>query len=111
MNKKDYFKIGSIVVIAAIILSGMCYKFCIKNCEIYEKERASISEIDESNVERMHATYGFDVTNLENVVSDADYTFVAKVDKILGTVYKYPVKIEDTWISEPYTKYRLKYAG
>lgn len=64
--------------------------------------------INENNIERVHATYGFDVTNIKNVVADADYTFVAKVDKVVSTVYKFPVKIDDKWIKVPYTKYRLK---
>ena len=64
--------------------------------------------INEKDIERVHATYGFDVTNIKNVVADADYTFVAKVDKVVSTVYKFPVKIDDKWINVPYTRYRLK---
>jgi hypothetical protein len=37
-----------------------------------------------------------------------DGEIVAKVDKVLGTVYKFPVCLEDKTVSMPYTKIRLK---
>lgn len=62
----------------------------------------------ENKVKYIHASYGFDVNNLNNIVSDADFVFVGKVINSAKTVYKYPVKVEDKWITSPYTYYNLQ---
>ncbi|MBE5935209.1 MAG: hypothetical protein E7262_05395 [Lachnospiraceae bacterium] len=78
------------------------------NANEEEEVKSDTQYIKEEDIERVHATYKFDVTNIKNVVADSDYTFVAKVDKVVSTVYKFPVKIDNKWIKVPYTKYRLK---
>lgn len=112
------------IVCSAVILSLLSFSYVEELSNIYGRNSenysldfsskneeyvvASEGEIDEKDISRVHATYRFDVKKVENVVSDADYTFVAKVDKVLGTVYKFPVCLEDKTVSMPYTKIRLK---
>lgn len=63
---------------------------------------------NKDKIKYIHASYGFDANNLNNIVSDADYIFVGKVVNQGKTVYKYPVKVEDKWITSPYTYYNLQ---
>ena len=88
-----------VIIFGAVMLSMVCCK--------YYKDSIDC-KVSENDIERIHASYKFDTNNVANIVSDADYSFVATVDKVLGTVYKNPVKLNDKWIKMPYTKYRLK---
>ena len=63
---------------------------------------------NKDKIKYIHASYGFDANNLNNIVSDADYIFVGKVINQGKTVYKYPVKVENKWITSPYTYYNLQ---
>lgn len=87
------------IFICTFIAVSIYYKNKIKSIDNEKKE---------SVIKRVHTTYKYDVNNLGKLIGDADYVFVAKVDKKVETVYKYPVKKEDSWISSPYTKYRLE---
>lgn len=86
-----------VVTIGGLIFSNQYINDVKKNSEIKKEETEKI----------IRATYRYNVNNLSNVVADADYVFVAKVDKVVNTVYRNQVKKEDMWISRPYTKYKL----
>lgn len=100
MKKK---KLRMCILVIGIIICGVVFGNCYMNK--IKKNEGEIKE--EYTVKRMHATYSYNVNDICKLVSDADYIFVAKVDSIVNTVYKNPVKIEDTWISRPYTRYKL----
>ena len=115
----------SMIVCCAVILSVLFFSYILDKCSLYSEnfkgdevsyrnsaeeyvvEHNETKEIEEKDISRVHATYKFDVKKVENIVSDADYTFVATVEKVLGTVYKFPVKLEDKMMPMPYTKIRL----
>ena len=99
MNKVVNFKknkkmvVGGVVVLIVSILIGFIY---------YTDKRN-----DKEEIKYIHASYGFDVNNINNIVSDADCVFVGKVIDQGKTVHKYPIKIEDKWIYSPYTYYNI----
>ena len=99
MKKK---KLTMYVLVIGIIICGVVFGNCYLNK--VKKNEGNI----EYTVKRMHATYSYNVNDMGKLVADADYIFVAKVDSIVNTVYKNPVKIEGTWISRPYTQYKLR---
>ena len=102
MNKKNIILINSILAILIVIIVGtFVFNKSVKNKDENKKEKVHKTKY-------MHASYGFNVNNLNNIVADADYVFVAKVNRKLNTVYKYSTKVEDEWISSPYTYYSLK---
>lgn len=93
-----------IVAICITTISGLV--MC--NYYINSVKKNTAAKKEEHTVRRIHATYRYNVNNLSNVVGDADYVFVARVDKLVNTVYRNAVKKEDVWISRPYTQYQLK---
>lgn len=102
MNKKNVILINSVLAILVVIIVGtVIFHKNVKIKNENKKEKVYKTKY-------MHASYGFSVNNLNNIVADADYVFVAKVNRKLNTVYKYSTKVEDEWISSPYTYYSLK---
>lgn len=65
----------------------------------------------EVNVGYVHASYAFDVNNLNQFVGSADNVFVGYVDKIEGTEYKFPSTVENETgtrtLSSPHTNYSI----
>lgn len=63
-------------------------------------------------VTQLSGSFSIDVHDLSQIVGDADYVFVAKVNKELETVYRdnVTIKTEDgsKEISDPYTKYSVE---
>lgn len=59
----------------------------------------------------VHASYAFDVNDLNQFVGSADNVFVGYVEKIEGTEYKFPTTIEtetgSKTISTPHTNYSI----
>lgn len=66
---------------------------------------------EEIEVASLHATFDFDIDNINAVVGDADNVFVGYVDKLEGTEYKFPVTVETEngtkEVSSPYTNYSI----
>ncbi|WP_354471874.1 cell surface protein [Lysinibacillus parviboronicapiens] len=66
----------------------------------------------EVNVGYVHASYAFDVNDLNQFVGSADNVFVGYVEKIEGTEYKFPTTIEtetgSKTISTPHTNYSIR---
>jgi hypothetical protein len=62
-------------------------------------------------VTNLSGSFSIDVHDLSQVVGDADYVFVAKVNDEIETIYKDTVTIEtkdgDKEVSDPYTKYSI----
>lgn len=100
MNKKKKLVYGMLIVALAIVSIVIIKK------KYNNTNNKGVNKSLETKY--IHASYGFDVSNLNNIVADADYVFVAKVNNSLNTVYKYRTKVEDKWISSPYTYYSLK---
>ncbi len=97
-------KIWMYIVSICITTIGGLF-FC--NHYINNVKKNSDTKKEEEIVKIIRATYRYNVNNLSNIVADADYVFVAKVDRVVNTVYRNPVRREDMWISRPYTKYKL----
>ncbi|NCC86467.1 MAG: hypothetical protein EOM05_01180 [Clostridia bacterium] len=62
---------------------------------------------DDSPISYISCSYIIDVYDINAVIGDADYAFIGKVDKIIGTEYKFPVKTEKGTVSAPYTNYSV----
>ena len=70
------------------------------------------NDVESIPISYQHATYSIDYDNLNAVVGDADYVFIGTIADEEGTVYKNPVKIEDTdgnvvEVTSPYTNYKV----
>ena len=103
MNKKNKGLLMGIITVVVLIST------LVLACNYYKKQTKSKEDNkEECVIKRVHTTYKYNVNDIGKVIADADYVFVAKVDKIVSTVYKYGAKKEDRWISSPYTKYNLK---
>lgn len=62
-------------------------------------------------IKRMHGTFVIDPNNVNEVVGNADFIFVAYINKEKETVYKNPVQMEtengSKEVSTPYTNYSI----
>jgi len=74
---------------------------------------SSANSPDKNQLQRetLHGSYSINVENVNEIVGDADYVFVAKVNSEVETIYKNPVTIETESgtreVSDPYTKYSI----
>jgi len=71
------------------------------------------SPVDKSQlpITNLAGSFSIDVENINEIVGDADYIFVAKINSEMETIYKNPVSIEtesgSKEVSDPYTKYSI----
>lgn len=60
---------------------------------------------------KLAGSFSINVENINEIVGDADYVFVANVNSEIETIYKNPVVIETKYgpkeVSDPYTKYSI----
>ena len=74
-------------------------------------DEESVSCIDELSVEYVSADFAIDINEATEVIGMADYVFVAKTDKLLGTSYKNCRKVKrdrgDMEIYDIYTDYQV----
>lgn len=89
-------KIKSIIILFVISLA------LLTGCST--KDKSSNKNIP---IEHISGCYSFDVDNLNAVVGEADYVFVAYIDNETKTVYKYPMSIGLKEVSTPYTEYSI----
>ncbi|TVX88086.1 type II and III secretion system protein [Paenibacillus agilis] len=66
---------------------------------------------DKLPIHYLHGTFSIDVHDPAAVVGDADYVFVGRVDKVVGTEYKHAVALETEAgtkeVASPYTNYSI----
>lgn len=105
MNKKAI--IALVIGLSAVSALATVYKFSNN-----QKEDIKVSDYKKLPVTNLCASYAIDVNNIDALIGDADYVFLAKVVKYEGTQYRDPVTVEtEEGVKEykdPYTKYSLK---
>jgi hypothetical protein len=104
--KKQIFKviipIIASVTITLFILTVFFDKNNNTNQEFYNGLPVSYAEV----------LYAYDTSTKEKAMGISDYAFIAKVEKILRTEYKNPIKVKSglfrtTVMTDPYTIYRI----
>lgn len=71
-----------------------------------------LNDDNDAQVKHMQALYSIDVSDPAALAGDADYVFIGKVDKQVGTTYKHPIQKEDgkggyKEVADPYTDYSV----
>jgi len=93
-------KIKSMIILAVISL------MVLVGCSTNE-----IKADKDIPIKRMHGTFVIDPNNVNEVVGNADFIFVAYINKEKETVYKNPVQMEtengSKEVSTPYTNYSI----
>ena len=89
-----------IVSFVAVLVIAVIYK-CIRTTD------------NIGGISYMHGTYIIDTTDLREVIGNADYVFVGNVVSEDGTVYKFPVMVEDEngneyEVASPYTNFTVE---
>ncbi|MDR2945071.1 MAG: hypothetical protein LBU81_08375 [Methanosarcinales archaeon] len=104
-------------ILGSILLIGLFAAAVIAFPGIVNPENASSGEtqsamIDGIRVNYLQNSYVIDVENPAELVGDADYVFVAEIEKLTGTAYRFPVMILDEDGKEieattPFTEYQV----
>jgi hypothetical protein len=81
--------------ISAILAITLFVGYLIKNSVSNKK----------TTISRLNASYSINTNDLTEIVGDADYVFVAYVNKELNTIYKHQADINDEGL--PYTNYSI----
>ncbi|MFZ3102442.1 MAG: hypothetical protein WA131_01735 [Desulfitobacteriaceae bacterium] len=58
-------------------------------------------------VKHISSSSAIDVNNPRAVVGAVDYVFVGHIDNLVGTIYKFPSKLNSKEFSMPYTNYSI----
>lgn len=93
-----------IVLSLSLLLS---LSFFIAGCS----NSLSASELKKLPVSHLEGSFAINVDNPKETVGDADYVFLARVDQLVDTEYRYPVTIETAngtkEVTSPYTNYKV----
>lgn len=106
-------KIITIVLSAVILISASIFgakEYRQQKIKALEETISPIPEsVQELPVTESQLTYAFDVLDTEKLVGFVDYMFVAKVEKITGTIYEGVVYNPDkrSYSGLPYTCYEI----
>ena len=101
ITQKTFIKIAGLSsVVIALILFAL---FMVGN-----RKNVDLKDLP---INYLHGNFSVDVDNPREIVGDADYYFVARVESIDGTEYRHAVTIETEdgfkEVSSPYTNYTI----
>lgn len=105
MKNKSQNVLFSVSIFAVFALL-FCSSVALQDFNLYT------SDNNEIPIEYMQASYSINPADPSELVGDADYVFVGKVDKIAGTTYKHHIAFEDEKgnkieVTDPYTDYYI----
>lgn len=105
------FILSCIFIIGLFAIGAIALPYIIPN-ENTSPNYVSGTMIDGIPVNYLRNSYIIDVNNPAELVGDADYVFVARVDNLTGTTYRFPSMViddngKDTEVTTPFTNYQV----